>query len=185
VERLGDLEFELSASSFFQTNSAAAEMLITQLRAFAPPAETLLDLYCGVGTLGLALARGCRSLHGIDSVDAAIRDARRNAERNGIENARFETAVAEDWIHRAREIAPDLVIIDPPRAGLHPKACEGLLAVAPPWILYVSCNPSTLARDLAQLVEGGYEPERMRVLDLFPHTPHVETIVRLRRVAAS
>ncbi len=180
VERLLDLEFELSASSFFQTNTSGAEGLIRELRDLAPPAKRALDLYCGVGTLGLALAGRSEEIVGVESVDAAVLDARRNAARNGIENARFVAAPAEDWLGSAVELHPDLVIVDPPRAGLHPRALSGLIALAAPTALYVSCNPATLARDLALLAEAGYVADAMRILDLFPHTPHVETIVRLR-----
>jgi 23S rRNA (uracil1939-C5)-methyltransferase len=181
VEKLGGMEFELSAGSFFQTNSSAAEGLLRELGGIAPAVDTLLDLYCGVGTLGLGLADRCRTLVGIDSVESAVGDARRNAARNGIGHARFETATAEGWLARAQEIRPDAVVIDPPRVGMHPKALAGLIRLFPGTILYVSCNPATLARDLGPLIEAGYTATRMRILDLFPHTPHVETILRLDR----
>lgn len=181
VERLLDLEFELSASSFFQTNSSAAEGLIHELRALAPAGGRVLDLYCGVGTLGLALAGGAEEIVGVESVEAAVLDARRNAARNGIGNSRFIAAPAEDWLSGAREFRPHLVVVDPPRAGLHPRSLAGVTALAAPAILYVSCNPATLARDLAGLTAAGYRADAMRILDMFPHTPHVETIVRLRR----
>jgi 23S rRNA (uracil1939-C5)-methyltransferase len=181
VERLSDLEFELGPSSFFQTNTAGAEVLLEEVRRMAPRVGTVLDLYCGVGTLGLGLAAHCDRLIGIESIAAAVMDARRNALRNGISHATFETAKAEDWLPRAMAVKPDLVVIDPPRAGLHPRALEGLIVLAPETVLYVSCNPATLARDLESLHREGYRPDRLRVLDLFPHTPHVETIVRLIR----
>jgi 23S rRNA (uracil1939-C5)-methyltransferase len=181
VERLGNLEFELGPSSFFQTNTCAAEVLLEEVRSFAPRVGTILDLYCGVGTLGLGLAQRCDRLVGIESVSAAVMDARQNAQRNGIAHATFETAKAEDWLPRALALRPDMVVIDPPRAGLHPRALSGLIALSPDTILYVSCNPATLARDLEALHKEGYSPDRMRILDLFPHTPHVETIVRLIR----
>jgi 23S rRNA (uracil1939-C5)-methyltransferase len=181
IEKLGGLEFELSAGSFFQTNSSAAEALLRELRSIAPSTETMLDLYCGVGTLGLGLADRCRNLVGIESVESAVADARRNAVRNGIEHARFEVATAEGWLTRAVEIQPDAVVIDPPRSGMHPKALAGLIRLNPRTILCVSCNPGTLARDLGTLTAAGYAATRMRILDLFPHTPHVETILRLER----
>jgi 23S rRNA (uracil-5-)-methyltransferase RumA len=179
VERLVDLE--LAPSSFFQTNTCAAESLVAEIRKAAPHVESILDLYCGVGTLGLGLAGHCSRLLGIESVAGAVMDARRNAQRNGITHARFETAKAEEWLQRAIEFRPDLVVLDPPRAGLHPRALSGLITLAPPSILYVSCNPATLARDLDGLHQAGYRPDRMRILDLFPHTPHVETVIRLIR----
>lgn len=181
VERLVDLEFELSAASFFQTNSSGAEGLVREIRAMAPQAGRVLDLYCGVGTLGLALAARAGSVVGVESVEAAVLDARRNADRNSIENTRFEAVPAEDWLAGARGFQPDLVVVDPPRAGLHPRSLAGLISLSPETILYVSCNPATLARDLSGLAAAGYDAEAMRILDLFPHTPHVETIVRLRR----
>jgi 23S rRNA (uracil1939-C5)-methyltransferase len=181
VERLVDLEFELGPSSFFQTNTCAAEVLLQEVRRMAPQVGTILDLYCGVGTLGLGLASNCNRMIGIESIAAAVMDARRNAERNGISHATFETAKAEDWLPRAKALRPDLVVVDPPRAGLHPRALSSLISLSSSTILYVSCNPATLARDLQALNEEGYRPDRLRILDLFPHTPHVETIVRLRR----
>lgn len=180
-ERLLDLRFELSAASFFQTNSAAAEALLAELREMCPAPRSVLDLYCGVGTLGLALAAGCERLLGVDSVEAAIADAQRNARANGFAHACYEVALAEDWMHKAREFDPELVIVDPPRAGLHPRALAGLTSLAPRGILYVSCNPATLARDAAVLAQAGYTADAMRILDLFPHTPHVETILRFSR----
>lgn len=181
VEKICDLEFELSAGSFFQTNSAAAEGLLATVRTMARPARTLLDLYCGVGTLGLGLARSSERVIGIESVSAAVADAERNARRNGISHATFETAAVEGWLPRAREIRPEIVVCDPPRAGMHPKALAGLASLSPPAILYVSCNPSTLARDIVDLAADGYVAEQMQILDLFPHTPHVETVVLLVR----
>ena len=171
----------MNNSIFFQTNSTGAAGLLQELREIAPQARSILDLYCGVGTLGLALAKQCNRLLGIESVGSAVADAQRNAQGNGITHARFETAKTEEWFAAAHEERPDLVIVDPPRAGLHPRTVKGLIALAPPAIIYVSCNPATLARDLAALTAEGYQADRMRILDLFPHTPHVETIVRLLR----
>jgi 23S rRNA (uracil1939-C5)-methyltransferase len=185
IEKVGGLGFELSASSFFQTNTAAAEELVRELRALVPKTGFLMDLYCGVGTLGLALADHCEELLGIESSEAAVADARRNAARNGILHARFEVAQAEEWLREVPRRTPELLIVDPPRAGLHPKALQGVVSLAAPEIIYVSCNPATLARDLATLIaDDRYQPERMRVVDLFPHTPHVETIVKLRRTGS-
>lgn len=181
IERLLDLEFELSASSFFQTNTAAAEGLLAHLRGIVPSSRVLLDLYCGVGTLGLGLSGRCDRLVGVESSDEAVKDAERNARRNGITNARFLSARIEDWVRAGRIETADAIVVDPPRAGLHPRALRGLSAIAPEWIAYVSCNPPTLARDLKGLTEEGYRAEQMRILDLFPHTPHVETVVLLRR----
>jgi 23S rRNA (uracil1939-C5)-methyltransferase len=150
----------------------------------------LLDLYCGAGTLGLALADTFSEVLGVEQVASAVANARATAAANGIANARFIEAPVEAWLEGK---APDGVepppmpfeggvLVDPPRSGLHPRAVRGLLALAPPWILYVSCNPSTLARDAALLVDGGYRPVRLRVVDMFPHTAHVESVLLMERM---
>lgn len=191
-ERLAGLEFELSAQSFFQTNTLGAERLVEAIRASLGSRTTgaLLDLYCGAGTLGLALAGSFQTVLGVEESGAAVADARRNAERNGIRHARFLEARVEEWIERAaqppRGDADTLpegagVLVDPPRVGLHPRAVRGILGLRAPWILYVSCNPSTLARDATLLVEGGYRAVHHQVVDLFPHTAHVETVLLLER----
>ncbi len=184
-ERLLDLTFELRVESFFQTSTPGAEMLLRVLRATAcgVKGRRLLDLYCGVGTLGLALAASFEEILGVEQVPGAVEDARRNALLNGIGNARFLQASVEDWI-RDSGIEPghyDTVLVDPPRAGLHPRALEGILRLLPGSVLYVSCNPATLARDAARLRENGYEPRSLRILDLFPQTAHVECILHLQR----
>lgn len=149
----------------------------------------LLDLYCGAGTMGLALAGSFSEVLGVEQVTSAVADARATAAANGIVNARFIEAPVEAWLEgkTPEGVEPPPrpfeggVLADPPRCGLHPRAVRGLLALAPPWILYVSCNPSTLARDAALLVEGGYQPVRLRVIDMFPHTAHVESVLLMER----
>jgi len=182
-ERVLDLEFELRAQSFFQTNTRGAERLIEITREMLGDrrGETLLDLYCGVGTLGLALARNFDRLIGVEQIGEAVSDARRNAARNKIANAEFVEGDVEGWIRHAD---PDLlgqsgIVVDPPRAGLHPRALAAIGSAAPPWLLYVSCNPSTLARDLAGFRPLGLEPRRLQILDLFPQTGHIESVVWL------
>jgi 23S rRNA (uracil1939-C5)-methyltransferase len=181
-ERLGDLVFGLSLGSFFQTNTMGAELLVERVREEAAllGGETVWDLYCGTGALGLSLARSARALVGIEVVPAAVEDARANAAVNGIANARFVEGDAALGV-AGEENAPDVVLLDPPRAGLHPRAIAALLALAPRRIVHVSCNPVALARDLEPLVAGGYRPGPVRPIDLFPHTPHVECVVRLDR----
>lgn len=180
-ERLLDLEFELQAQSFFQTNTLAAERLLQVIQDFTAGAGgRLLDLYCGAGTIGLALARRFESLLGVEQSAGAVRDAESNARRNGIANAQFVAQDAEAWVDDpdARPGRFDLVVVDPPRAGLHPRALQGMLALEAPVIVYVSCNPSTLARDVKTMAAAGYGATRLRVVDLFPHTAHVESVVR-------
>lgn len=183
-ERLAGLEFELSAQSFFQTNTRGAEALVQALARMAPDdGGRLLDLYCGAGTLGLTLASRAREVLGVEQIESAVDDARRTAERNGITNAEFVRADVESWVREpaARPQHFDCVVIDPPRAGLHPKALTGLIALGAPRVLYVSCNPSTLARDTATLIAAGYRAAELQIVDLFPHTAHVESIVRFER----
>lgn len=183
-ERLRELLFEVSATSFFQTNTLQAERLLDVVReeARVRPGEVVLDLCCGAGTFALALARDARLVQGIEREPAAVADARANAALNGIENARFEAALLERSALTAGGLeAPDVCVVDPPRAGLHPSAAAALLALAPPRLVYVSCNARSAARDLVPFVAAGYRVERARPLDLFPHTPHVEVVLSLVR----
>jgi 23S rRNA (uracil1939-C5)-methyltransferase len=187
-ERLCGLTFTVQAQSFFQTNTYGAEVLIGAMHRMlrGRSGGRLLDLYCGAGTLGLSLARRFERVTGVEQVTSAVNDARENALRNGLDNTNFVRADAEDWLS-PRGGGPDTlspleygpfsgVLVDPPRAGLHPRALRGLLELAPPWIFYVSCNPATLARDAAQLVEEGYRPLGLQVVDMFPHTAHIECL---------
>ncbi|MEZ4655166.1 MAG: 23S rRNA (uracil(1939)-C(5))-methyltransferase RlmD [Candidatus Eisenbacteria bacterium] len=181
-ERLDDLVFDLHALSFFQTNTQAAERLIRTVRAIVRPlpGDRLLDLYCGAGTFALALAGRFQRVLGIDQVAPAIDDARRNALANGLTGVEFVAGDVEEWI-REQEGDFDGVVVDPPRAGLHPRALSRLPGLRPRWILYVSCNPATLARDAAGLRQAGYVPESLQIVDLFPHTAHVESVLLFRR----
>lgn len=181
-ERLLDLEFELHALSFFQTNTLAAERLVATLREIVGRLEgkSLLDLYCGAGTLGLALARRFERVIGVDQVEEAIEDARRNAVRNRLEHVEFLAADVEAWI-RTQSEPHEVVLVDPPRAGLHPRALARIPELSPRWIVYVSCNPATLARDAAGLQQAGYLPEVLQIIDQFPNTSHVESILLFRR----
>ena len=186
-EVLGGVRFELSARAFFQTNTAAAERLFELVAAEACPTqdEVVYDLYCGAGTIALLLAPHCREVVGFEVVEQAVVDARRNAERAGIANARFVAGDAR-FTASANHVRvlglpqPD-VVVDPPRAGLHPDVTAFLVELAVPRLVYVSCNPKAAAGDLARLVEGGYRIERAVPVDLFPHTPHVECVFTLTR----
>lgn len=190
-EKLSGIEFTLSVQSFFQTNTRGAEALVDVVREEVADRRggRLLDLYCGAGTMGLALAGSFSEVLGVEHVSSAVADARANAARNGITNTRFLEAPVEAWLEGKTpdDVEPPTkpldsgVLVDPPRSGLHPRAVRGLLALAPPWILHVSCNPSTLARDAALLVDGGYRPVRLRIVDMFPHTAHVESVLLMER----
>jgi 23S rRNA (uracil1939-C5)-methyltransferase len=184
-ERIAGLTFRVGASSFFQTQTAGAAALIEEVLAVADPqpTERILDLYCGAGALSLPVARRARELCGVELLPAAITEARENARRNGIENVHFLCSAVEGREPQPWEAeAWDLVLVDPPRSGLHPRALGKLLRVGAPRLLYVSCNPATLARDAGRLVtEGGYAARRLRVFDLFPQTPHLESVLLLER----
>jgi 23S rRNA (uracil1939-C5)-methyltransferase len=194
VERLLGLEFEATANTFLQTNSRQAEALYAAaLEAAALEShETALDLYCGTGTLTLLLARSAARAVGVESVADAVERARRNAGRNGIENVEFVAGearpvlrawargeLAAPWADRGR--GPDVVLVDPPRAGLHPRVVFRVAELAPARIVYVSCNPATLARDLKDFATHGWRLAEVTPFDMFPHTPHIECVARLER----
>jgi 23S rRNA (uracil1939-C5)-methyltransferase len=189
-ERLGNLEFRLSPFSFFQTNTKGAELLYEAVARFADlqGRERVLDAYCGTGTIGLYLAPRAQSVTGIELIEEAVEDARHNAERNGIGNAQFYAGdmkdVLADLHHQGVDPAQppyDLVVIDPPRGGMDKKALRRLIDLVPPRLIYVSCNPSTLARDAVTLAEAGLRPRKVQAFDLFPHTYHVESVVEFVR----
>lgn len=185
-EELLGLRFRVRPNAFLQTNTEMAEELYTLAREFASlgGGETVWDLYCGAGTIGLALAPVAGSVWGIEISEEAVACAIENAEANGIGNARFYAGNVGDAIRELPEHsgAPDLVVVDPPRAGLAGKALRRTGEVGAPRIVYVSCNPTTLAGDLKVLREEyGYELVRCRPVDMFPHTPHIESVNLLER----
>lgn len=178
----GAVDYRISPGSFFQTNSRGTEVLYSLLRGWARElgGGLALDLYCGGGGIALALAGACRKVIGVETVEAAVRDAEANAGLNGIVNCDFYHAKAEFLLPALLDMGPDFAVVDPPRAGLHKEAVKALLTNAPAALLYVSCNPEALARDLKPLSER-YAVERLTAVDLFPHTDHVETVALLRR----
>jgi 23S rRNA (uracil1939-C5)-methyltransferase len=186
-EQIGGLTFQVSASSFFQTNTVQAEQLFrlvvdaTELSGD----ETVLDLYSGTGAISLLLARRCRHVYGIEVAQAAVDDANRNAKANGIDNCTFLAGEVRFVLPGLldRGVRAEVVVADPPRAGFHPKALSALIALGPARLVYVSCNPSTLARDVGELTRGGYRLSWVQPVDMFPHTPHIEAVARLDRVA--
>ncbi|NOT33267.1 MAG: 23S rRNA (uracil(1939)-C(5))-methyltransferase RlmD [Candidatus Eisenbacteria bacterium] len=192
VERLLGLEFEAGAASFLQTNSRAAEGLYQGAiaAAAATPDDVVLDLYCGTGTLTLLFARVAGEAIGVESVEPAVIAARANAVRNRVTNARFEAgesrAVLRQWARgeRAGAPRPSIVVVDPPRAGLHPRVVARIAELTPRRVIYVSCNPATLARDLKDFAALGFALDHVTPFDLFPHTPHIECVARLERTAS-
>ena len=185
-ERLCGLDFDVSATAFLQTNTETAELLYGVAREYAALGgdERLYDLFCGVGTIGLSMAADAGEVWGIEIVADAIADAEYNAERNGIENAQFRAADARLGIRPLIEEAgkPDVLVIDPPRAGLSAKIVRRVLECEAQRIVYVSCNPTTLAPNARQMVDdGGYRLTRVRPVDMFPQTPHIECVALLEK----
>jgi len=185
VEELGDLRFKIGPKSFFQTNSVQAKNLYDTVVQFAglTGAENVYDLYTGTGSIALYVARFCKQVVGIEEIPEAIADAEENRQMNGIENAVFYAGDVKQVLDPAfveRHGRPDLVITDPPRAGMHEKAVRFLLDLAAPRIVYVSCNPATQARDV-QLLSEKYDVLTVRPVDMFPHTHHIESVALLVR----
>lgn len=182
VEELDGISFRLGPTTFFQVNRAAAETLLRLVREGLAPAggDRLLDLYCGAGTFALPLAAAYAEVIGVEEHAEAIADARANAEANGIANARFLAGRVEAALGSMDE-GFAAVVLDPPRRGCHPRALEALLRLAPPRVVYVACHPATLARDLKTLVAGGYRVTSVQPVDLFPQTPHIESVSVLAR----
>jgi len=184
-EELFDLRLEMSHGAFFQTNTEMAERLYAVAAEYAGlrGSERVFDLYCGIGTIGLSMARRTGEVWGIEIVPEAIADAERNAEANKIENAHFMAASARTGVRPLIEKAgkPDVVIIDPPRAGLSQKIVRRVLECEAKKIVYVSCNPTTLAPNAAQMVEAGYTLRRVKPVDMFPQTPHIECVALLEK----
>ena len=188
-ERIGGLTFQISANSFFQTNTVQAERLfeLVLTAAALEGGETVIDLYSGTGAISLLLAQRCRWVYGVELAQAAVDDAGVNADANGIANCTFLAGEVRFVLPSliAKGVTADVVVADPPRAGFHPKALDALATLAPARIVYVSCNPATLARDLGELVRRGYRVEWVQPVDMFPHTPHIEAVARLARAGAS
>lgn len=177
-ESLSDLEFSLSPRAFFQLNPQQTVKLYESVRAAAglTGRETVIDAYCGTGTIGLWLAPHAKEVRGIETIAEAVEDAKRNAERNGRHNASFHVGEAEDLLPRwvKAGLRPDVIVADPPRTGLDRRFLETVLKTKPNRFVYVSCNPSTLAKDSKVLIDGGYELQWAQPVDMFPQTSHVE-----------
>jgi 23S rRNA (uracil1939-C5)-methyltransferase len=184
-EQLGELEFLISPDAFFQTNTEMAERLYSTAVEFAGlrGTERVFDLYCGIGTIALALAARARAVVGVEIVEPAVADAIANARRNEITNASFYAGDIRLALRELveREGRPDVLVVDPPRAGLSQKIVRRIAEAGPRRIVYVSCNPTTLAPNAAQLTEAGYRLLRVRPVDMFPQTPHIECVALLER----
>ncbi|WP_282937688.1 23S rRNA (uracil(1939)-C(5))-methyltransferase RlmD [Paenibacillus sp. RC67] len=184
-DTIGDVRFAISARSFYQVNPVQTEVLYGKALDFAGLSgeEIVIDAYCGIGTISLFLAQRASQVYGVEIVGEAIDDARRNAQLNGIRNVQFETGAAEvvipEW--RRQGIAPDVIVVDPPRKGCDAALLDTILEMRPSRVVYVSCNPSTLARDLQVLAVGGYSTVEVQPVDMFPHTVHVESVALLVR----
>ncbi|GAA0746983.1 23S rRNA (uracil(1939)-C(5))-methyltransferase RlmD [Clostridium oceanicum] len=180
MEDILGLKFKISPESFFQTNSKGAEKLYSIVKEFMGDAKSkvVFDLYCGTGTIGQIVAKDAQKVIGIELIEEAVKAAKENAKLNGITNCEF---IAGDVAKVIKDIheKPDIVILDPPRPGVHKVALEYVAKFDPKEIIYVSCNPKTLVDDLEYLRERGYQTEKIKIMDLFPSTPHVETVVKL------
>jgi 23S rRNA (uracil1939-C5)-methyltransferase len=185
IERLEDFQFKIGPKSFFQTNTKQAEKLYRITREFAEldGSQTLYDLYCGTGSIGIFCSRGAKKIIGVEAIAEAISDAKENALLNNIDHAEFFAGdvidICSDHFF-SQQGRPDVIITDPPRAGMHEKLVRKILEIEAPTLVYVSCNPATQARDLSLLNEK-YEVTRLQPIDMFPHTHHIENLVQLKR----
>lgn len=181
-DKIGGFTFEISVNSFFQTNTRMAERLYKSVKDFASlrGEETVLDLYCGIGTVSIFLAPDASRVIGMDISNSALADANRNCLLNGIDNCKFLCGDVKTLLPQVN-IKPELLVTDPPRTGMHRRVVDQILRFLPERIIYISCNPATLARDIALLKER-YRVEEVQPIDLFPNTYHVESVARLERV---
>ncbi|MFT5602188.1 MAG: 23S rRNA (uracil1939-C5)-methyltransferase, partial [Flavobacteriales bacterium] len=191
VENLLGLNFEISMQSFFQTNPASAEKLYQKVINYTVEnndleGKVVMDLFCGTGTIGQLLASQIKNVKiiGVDIVESAIVNARKNAELNGIKNLEFYAADVGKFLKEFPEYQGkiDTIILDPPRAGIIPKALLMVIALGAKRIVYVSCNPATQARDSKELREAGYELKKLSLVDQFPHTAHIESIMVFEKI---
>jgi 23S rRNA (uracil1939-C5)-methyltransferase len=185
IEKLEDFQFKIGPKSFFQTNTKQAEKLYQITREFAEldGSQILYDLYCGTGSIGIFCSKGAKKIIGVEAIEEAIKDAKENALVNNIHHAEFYAGDVIDICNDdffSRHGKPDLIITDPPRAGMHEKLVRKILEIESPTVVYVSCNPATQARDLA-LLDEKYEVTKLQPVDMFPHTHHIENVVQLKR----
>lgn len=185
TDKIGPHAFMISPNAFFQVNNVQADRLYGKAIEYAglSGTETVFDLYCGIGTITQRLAKDAKHVYGIEVVGDAIDNAEENKTLNGLDNITYILGYAEDETEELiqRGIKPDVIVVDPPRKGLETKLVDKIIDLKPPRIVYVSCKPSTLARDLAIFSQHGYEIQEVQPVDMFPHSMHVETVVRLQR----
>ncbi|PKR76722.1 23S rRNA (uracil(1939)-C(5))-methyltransferase RlmD [Halalkalibacillus sediminis] len=185
TDKIGDLEFSISAQSFYQVNPEQTEKLYEQALKYADLSgkETVIDAYCGIGSISLFLAQKAKKVYGVEVVPKAVDNAKANAKRNHIDNAEFYVGQAEKvmpwW--KSQGLDPDVIVVDPPRKGCDEELLEAMIAMQPERIVYVSCNPSTLARDLKILSDGGFEAKEIQPVDMFPQSNHVESVTLVER----
>lgn len=185
IDTIGDLKFAISAKSFYQVNPTQTKVLYDKALEFANVGaeDTVIDAYCGIGTISLFLAKEAKKVYGVEIVPEAIDNAKENAKLNGITNAEFVVGQAEKvmpwWT--AQGLRPDVIVVDPPRKGCDEALLEAMIAMQPKRIVYVSCNPSTLARDLRILEDGGYSTKEVQPVDMFPQTGHVECVALMSK----
>ncbi|MFM1931740.1 MAG: hypothetical protein RL226_1043 [Bacteroidota bacterium] len=188
IEHINGLDFSISMSSFFQTNPRSAEALYDLTVSWAGENDgegVLMDLFCGTGTIGQLLARGTgKQVIGVDIVESAIEDARENAAMNGVDNILFHAADVGKFLYEYPEYTGKIstIVLDPPRGGIAPKTLKKVIALEAPRIVYVSCNPATQARDNLTLTESGYVMTRLKLVDQFPHTSHVEAVALFEKL---
>ncbi|MFD1020991.1 23S rRNA (uracil(1939)-C(5))-methyltransferase RlmD [Thalassobacillus hwangdonensis] len=184
-DTIGDIKFAISAKSFYQINPTQTKTLYDQALEYAAltGSEQVIDAYCGIGTISLFLAQQAKKVYGVEVVPEAVADAKENAKLNRIDNAEFYVGQAEKimpwW--KSQGLAPDVIVVDPPRKGCDEALLQSMLDMQPERIVYVSCNPSTLARDLRVLEDGGYETKEIQPVDMFPQTSHVEAVTWLEK----
>jgi len=191
TEKLLDLDFEISMRSFFQTNPASAALLYQKVIDYVgeqnfSASDKVMDLFCGTGTIGQLIAKNTSAklqVIGVDNVLSAIEDAKANAKRNEVENVEFICADVNKFLFQHPEYAQQIhtIVLDPPRAGIAPKALKRVIKLDAKTIVYVSCNPATQARDTVTLKDEGYRLEKLSIVDQFPHTAHIETIALFKK----
>ncbi|WP_438450548.1 23S rRNA (uracil(1939)-C(5))-methyltransferase RlmD [Lactobacillus kitasatonis] len=185
TDKIGDLKFRISPQSFFQINSLQTPRLydLAIKKADLKPSDVVIDAYSGIGTIGLSVAKHVKAVRGIEVVRDAIKDAKDNAKLNGIDNAKYYLGKAEEVMPRwaKQGLKTDVVFVDPPRKGLTPEFIDATVKTGPEKVVYISCNPATMVRDLQLFQEQGYEFDRIDPVDMFPQTPHVEAVTVLTK----
>lgn len=186
IDHIGSLKFKISPNSFFQVNRIQAEVLYSHALSYLnlKNTDTAADIYCGIGTISLFIAKHAKEVYGIESVPAAIRDAKENSKLNNISNAQFHLGKAEEVFPKLIKegLKPNKVIVDPPRKGCEKEVLEAIVELKPEVVVYVSCNPTTMARDVRYLLDEGYEVKQVQPVDMFAHTSEIECVMGLVRL---